>query len=165
MRKQRIFLKYRIQFPLIGRFLADFFPRKNHFSFICIQKSSQNPKKGRLSTSTWSQKGYKFIFINVQINPLQYNLVIKLFHDSAKLNNLVFLHLASPSLCRNLSSSPSFFAHLLYLKHGRRCNPQHFRLSVSMIIQVMTLIPVHIKRLLRLHLILFASLHNGNAAL
>ena len=96
MGKKRIFLKHCIQFSLIGRLFTDLLSIKNDLSLVSVQKPSQNAQKCRLPAAAWTKQRYKFILINVQIDPLQNNLSVKVFYNIPKLYQLLLFHLSSP---------------------------------------------------------------------
>ena len=51
MGKQGVFLKYGIQLPLVGGFLADLLAVEDDASLVRVQETTQNPEQSRLSTA------------------------------------------------------------------------------------------------------------------
>ena len=96
MGKKSIFLKNCIQFPLIGRLRTDLLPVKNNLSFIRVQKASQDTQQSGLTAAAGSQQGNKLIFIDIKIHALEDDLSVKVFHNIAKLDQLLLFHLTSP---------------------------------------------------------------------
>ena len=96
MGKQSVFLKYRIQLPLIGRLRADFLSVENDAALVRVQKAAQNPKQGRLSAAAGAKQGYEFLFVNIQIDSLQDDLTVEAFHDISKANQFLSFHYTSP---------------------------------------------------------------------
>ena len=89
MREQRIFLKYSIQFSLIRRFIADLLAIKDHFPLIRIQETSQDTQKSSLPAPAGAEKRHKFILINIQIDPFQDNLAVKVLYNVPELHQFL----------------------------------------------------------------------------
>ena len=51
MGKQGVFLKYGVQLPLVGGFLADLLAVEDDASLVRVQETTQNPEQSRLSTA------------------------------------------------------------------------------------------------------------------
>ena len=92
MRKQCVFLKYRIQLPFIRRHIRDILPVENHMPLALIQKSPENSQKCCFPASAGSQQCHKFILINIEIDSLQHQCTVKVLYDILKLYQLFLFH-------------------------------------------------------------------------
>ena len=54
MGKQGVFLKYGVQLPLVGGFLADLLAVEDDASLVRVQETAQNPEQSRLSAAAGS---------------------------------------------------------------------------------------------------------------
>ena len=79
MRKQCIFLEYRVDLSFIWRQLGDLNSVKQYLSAAWLLKAGNDPLRLLSFHSRWSQKRKEFVFVNVQINAPEHLLVIKVF--------------------------------------------------------------------------------------
>ena len=110
VRKQRILLKDRVQFPPVGRHIADLLPVKDHASFIRVEKSPQDTQKRSLAAAAGPQQRDKFIFINIQINSLEDDLSVKILYNISEFYQFFPFHLAL--LLRIQRSNHAYYTHL-----------------------------------------------------
>ena len=77
MGEQRIFLKHRIDVSLVGRKSVDTRSVKNHIAALRLDKASDNTQCRGFSAAAGTQNRYKFFFMDVEINMVQYNLAVE----------------------------------------------------------------------------------------
>ena len=77
MGKQCIILKHRIHLAAVGRHMSDILSVKQDNACIRFFKPADEPKCRRLATAARPQKCYEFIFINRQVQAIQYEMTIK----------------------------------------------------------------------------------------
>ena len=77
MRKQRVFLKNRIQLALVGRKACDILAVKDHLPGIRRLKSAQDTERSGLPAARRPQERQEFIFPYIEIQVIQDRLSVK----------------------------------------------------------------------------------------
>ena len=81
MREKRVFLKYGVQIPLVGRKICNILSIKNDFPAVRGLKSAQNTERCSFSAAAGAKKGEKFILPYRKIQFVQDYLVSKALGD------------------------------------------------------------------------------------
>ena len=91
MREERIFLEYGVYLTLIRRDVVDLNSVKKHLSDIRGLKSADNTQSGGLTASRRTEKGDKFLVVDVKIDTVKNGFAVKRFGNISQINDLVFL--------------------------------------------------------------------------
>ena len=93
MRKERVFLKYRVDVSLIRRNIIDSLRSEEYVPRIRLLKASDNSEGRRLSAARRAEESYEFPIINRKIQRLQNDVIIERLCDAAEPDKLIFFHL------------------------------------------------------------------------
>ena len=113
MREQRILLEHRVDLPLMRRDIINPHTVKGDVSRRGRRETADNPQRCGLSTAAGAQKCEEFRIVDIQIDVIENQLVVKRHAEVPQANQL-FGHLSSP--VRKI-----FFSYLFSLFKGRPC--------------------------------------------
>ena len=95
MREEGVFLKYRIDLSLMGRYMRNFGTVKVYCTGCGCEKTADNTQCGGFAASAGTKQRQKFAIINCKIQVIENKLVVKRHAAIYKANQL-FGHLSSP---------------------------------------------------------------------
>ena len=113
MREQRILLEHRVDLPLMRRDIINPHTVKGDVSRRGRRETADNPQRCGLSTAAGAQKCEEFRIVDIQIDVIENQLVVKRHAEVPQANQL-FGHLSSP--VRKI-----FLTYLFSLFKGRPC--------------------------------------------
>ena len=113
MREQRILLEHRVDLPLMRRDIINPHTVKGDVSRRGRRETADNPQRCGLSTAAGAQKCEEFRIVDIQIDVIENQLVVKRHAEIPQANQL-FGHLSSP--VRKI-----FLTYLFSLFKGRPC--------------------------------------------
>ena len=95
MREQRIFLEHRVDLPLMRRDIINPHTVKGDVSRRGCRETANNPQRCGLATAAGAQKCEEFGIVDVEIDVIENQLVVKRHAEIPQANQL-FGHLSSP---------------------------------------------------------------------
>ena len=113
MREQRILLEHRVDLPLMRRDIINPHTVKGDVSRRGRRETADNPQRCGLATAAGAQKCEEFRIVDIQIDVIENQLVVKRHAEVPQANQL-FGHLSSP--VRKI-----FLTYLFSLFKGRPC--------------------------------------------
>ena len=75
--EQGVFLEHRIDIALMGRHIVDAFSHKNNVALIRVGKAADNPQRSGLSAAGGTEKGNKFVIVDIQTDIVQNAFSVK----------------------------------------------------------------------------------------
>ena len=93
MGEQGVALEDRVDLPFVGRYVVDALAVKDDRAFVLLQETAQDTQQCGLAAAGGTQQRHKFIFIDIQIDTLEYDLAVKILDDIPEFDQ--FPHAAS----------------------------------------------------------------------
>ena len=92
MREQRIPLEYGIDFALVGGQIIDADTTKKNITLLGLDKSADNAQGRCLATTGRPKKSNEFLVHDVEVDPFENRLVIKINPNSTQADQSIVVH-------------------------------------------------------------------------
>ena len=98
MREQRIFLKHRVDMPLVRRHVVDTHTVKKNVTRLRTDETANRPERCGFSTAGRPEQSNEFFVTDVEIKSDEDGVAIEINGNVSEAYNVVFFHLCIP-LC------------------------------------------------------------------
>ena len=88
MRKQRVFLEYRVDLALVRRQTGNILAVKQHLTVIGVEKARNDAQECGFAAAGRAEQRDEFVFMNVQRNAVEHALTVKILDDILDFNEL-----------------------------------------------------------------------------
>ena len=93
--EERVFLKYGVDLPFVGRNIVDAFAVKEDLAGGGLLKPADDTQCGGLTAATWTQQRQKFLVVDIEVDVIQDDVVVKL-HKQVRQTDQLLCHISSP---------------------------------------------------------------------